>query len=137
MKLDMKHPQYVYFITHSGTQPERPAKWLKIGKIHNGYRSHRVKKKSYQKQTRYIPFEAKIYTDYFLQKHYYSKMDWKRVIDNNITHASRTAENRYQQFYFFVVNFYVLSCDFKILYLIFMEYFCCIKQKYFSVSNIS
>ena len=54
-------------------------------------------------------------------------MDWKRVIDNNITHASRTAENRYQQFYFFVVNFYVLSCDFKILYLIFMEYFCCMK----------
>ena len=128
----MKHPQYVYFITHSGTQPERPAKWLKIGKIHNGYRSHRVKKKSYQKQTRYIPFEAKIYTDYFLQKHYYSKMDWKRVIDNNITHASSTVENRYQQSFISLLSTSMFSLGtFKYCVVTFMKYFCCIKQKYF------
>ena len=60
---------YVYFNIHSGAQPEPTAKWLHFGKVHNGCRSYTVKNKSHQKYSCYIPFEAKFYADYFLQKH--------------------------------------------------------------------
>ena len=36
-------------------------------------------------------------------------MDWKRVIDNNITHASSTVENRYQHIKILVKEHFVVG----------------------------
>ena len=65
-------------------------------------------------------------------------MDWKRVIDNSITHASRTIENRYQQSFISLLSTSMYSLGaFKYCIVTFMEYFCYIKLKYFFVSKIS
>ena len=54
-------------------------------------------------------------------------MDWKRVIDNNITHASSTVENRCQQFYISLLSTSMFSLGtFKYCVVTFMKYFCCI-----------
>ena len=38
-------------------------------------------------------------------------MDWKRVIDNSITHASRTIENRYQQSFISLLSTSMFSLE--------------------------
>ena len=64
-------------------------------------------------------------------------MDWKRVIDNNITHASSTVENRYQQSFISLLSTSMFSLGtFKYCVVTFMKYFCCIKQKFFFLYKI-
>ena len=55
-------------------------------------------------------------------------MDWKRVIDNNITHASSTVENRCEQSFISLSSTSMFSLwTFKYCVVLFMKYFCCKK----------
>ena len=52
-------------------------------------------------------------------------MDWTRVIDNNIIHASSTVENQYQQYFISLKSTSMFSLGtFKYCVVTFMKYFC-------------